>query len=175
MELRQAPLIAESIRWCSNLASPDMLFDWSRLMPAWVTSGQAFYSLGPYFNLLPILTIAMFIYQQKKFMPPPADEQAAMQQKIMKYMMVFMGVLFYKVASGLCIYFIASSVFGIVERRFMPKPIPAGGGGKAESRADAKARDKAVQEATQKAAEKAAADRDRAAQKKKDRSRKKRW
>jgi YidC/Oxa1 family membrane protein insertase len=175
VELRQAPLIAESIRWCSNLAAPDMLYDWSWLMPGWITSGQAFYSLGPYFNLLPILTIFMFIYQQKKFMPPPADEQAAMQQKMMKYMMVFMGVLFYKVASGLCIYFIASSVFGIVERRFLPKTTPPGGAGKAETRADAKARDKAVQEATQKAAQKAAAERDRAARKKKDKNRKKRW
>jgi YidC/Oxa1 family membrane protein insertase len=166
VELRQAPLIAESIRWCSNLAAPDMLYDWFWLMPSWVTSGQAFYSLGPYFNLLPILTIAMFIYQQKKFMPPPADEQAAMQQKIMQYMMIFMGVLFYKVASGLCIYFVASSVFGIVERRFLPKTAPPGSAGKSESRADAKAREKAVQEAMQKSAKKTAADRDGAAQKK---------
>ena len=29
VELRDAPLIAEAIRWCSNLAAPDMLFDWS--------------------------------------------------------------------------------------------------------------------------------------------------
>ena len=46
-----------------------------------------------------------------------ADEQAAMQQKMMKYMMVFMGVMFFKVASGLCIYFIASSLWGLGERR----------------------------------------------------------
>ena len=54
-------------------------------------------------------------------MPPPADEQAAMQQKIMKYMMIFMGIMFFKVASGLCIYFIASSLWGIAERKFLPK------------------------------------------------------
>ncbi len=40
--------------------------------------------LGPYFNLLPCITIALFIWQQKMFMPPPTDEQAAMQQKIMR-------------------------------------------------------------------------------------------
>ena len=28
IELRDAPLISNSIRWCSNLAAPDMLFDW---------------------------------------------------------------------------------------------------------------------------------------------------
>ena len=45
-----------------------------------------------------------------------------MQQKIMQYMMIFMGVMFFKVASGLCIYFIASSLWGIAERKLLPKP-----------------------------------------------------
>ena len=31
VELRQAPLISDAIRWCSNLAAPDMLYDWSRV------------------------------------------------------------------------------------------------------------------------------------------------
>jgi YidC/Oxa1 family membrane protein insertase len=56
------------------------------------------------------------------FMPEPANEQAAMQQKIMKYMMVLMGVLFYKVPSGLCLYSIASSLWGIGERKLFPPP-----------------------------------------------------
>ena len=34
IELRDAPLISHAIRWCSNLAAPDMLFDWSGFMPA---------------------------------------------------------------------------------------------------------------------------------------------
>ena len=33
IELRDAPLFSHSIRWCSNLAAPDMLFDWSGFMP----------------------------------------------------------------------------------------------------------------------------------------------
>jgi YidC/Oxa1 family membrane protein insertase len=44
-----------------------------------------------------------------------------MQQKMMKYMMIFMGVLFFKVASGLCLYFIASSLWSVGERKFLPK------------------------------------------------------
>ncbi|MHB1036532.1 MAG: YidC/Oxa1 family membrane protein insertase, partial [Pirellulales bacterium] len=83
--------------------------------------------LGPYLNVLPLVTIALFLWQQKMFMPPPADEQAAMQQKIMSYMMIFIGVMFFKVASGLCIYFIASSAWGIAERKLLPKMQPAGG------------------------------------------------
>jgi YidC/Oxa1 family membrane protein insertase len=128
VELYQAPLLTESIRWASNLAAPDMLFDWHNFMPAFVSRGVGMFGLGPYFNLLPILTIVLFIWQQKKFMPPPTDEQQAMQQKIMQYMMIFMGILFFKVASGLCIYFIASSLWSIAERQFLPKTAAAGGG-----------------------------------------------
>ena len=122
IELRQAPLFSENIRWCSNLAGPDMLFDWTSWMPDFVTQATGFLGLGPYFNLLPLFTVFLFIFQQKMFMPPPADEQQAMQQKIMKYMMVVIGFMFYKVASGLCIYFIASSLWGIAERKLLPKP-----------------------------------------------------
>jgi YidC/Oxa1 family membrane protein insertase len=121
VELRQAPLLSEAIRWCSNLAGPDMLFDWSSFMPDWINSGVGMFGLGPYFNILPIITIVLFLWQQKKMMPPPTDEQSAMQQKIMKYMMVFMGIMFYKVASGLCLYFIASTLWGMAERKFLPK------------------------------------------------------
>jgi YidC/Oxa1 family membrane protein insertase len=49
-----------------------------------------------------------------------------MQQKIMKYMMIFMGFMFYKVASGLCLYFIASSIWGIAERKLLPAPSAPG-------------------------------------------------
>ena len=136
--LRDAPLISHSIRWCSNLAAPDMLFNWSGFMPEFINSGQGIFGLGPYLNLLPMLTIVLFIWQQKMFMPPPADEQAAMQQKIMKYMMIFMGLLFFKVASGLCIYFIVSSLWGIGERKVLPKTAPAAGT-EVETRAQAKA------------------------------------
>jgi YidC/Oxa1 family membrane protein insertase len=64
------------------------------------------------------------IAQQKMMTPPPADEQQAMQQKMMKYMMVFFGLMFYKVAAGLCVYFIASSLWGFAERKLLPKYKP---------------------------------------------------
>ncbi|MBN2473436.1 MAG: YidC/Oxa1 family insertase periplasmic-domain containing protein [Pirellulales bacterium] len=139
IELRQAPLLSQSIRWCSNLAAPDMLFDWSRYMPDWFNAGSGMFALGPYFNLLPILTIILFIVQQKMFMPPATDEQTAMQQKIMQYMMIFIGVMFFKVASGLCIYFVASSFWGLAERKLLPKHTPAAAAEKPQTRADAKA------------------------------------
>ena len=121
VELRGAPLFSEAIRWCSNLSAPDMLFYWGEMWPQFLFGETGW--LGPYFNVLPLFTVALFLIQQKMFMPPPTDEQSAMQQKIMTYMMVFMGVLFYKVASGLCLYFIASSLWGIGERKLLPKLI----------------------------------------------------
>ncbi|MBX7167106.1 MAG: YidC/Oxa1 family insertase periplasmic-domain containing protein [Pirellulales bacterium] len=119
VELRDAPLISHAVYWASNLAAPDKLYDWSSWMPAMV---QGF--LGPYLNVLPIVTIGLFLWQQKMFMPPATDEQTRMQQQVMKYMMVFMGLMFFKVPSGLCLYFIASSTWGILERKLLPKVTP---------------------------------------------------
>jgi YidC/Oxa1 family membrane protein insertase len=164
IELRDAPLFSQSIRWCSNLAAPDMLYDWSWFMPAFVSSGMGgIFSLGPYFNLLPILGVILTTLQQRMYMPPPADEQAAMQQKVMQYMMVFMGLMFYKFASGLCIYFIVQSLWGFVERKFLPKAVPVAAGGP-ETRAEAKAREKKLADA--------AALREEAARAKKNRGKK---
>jgi YidC/Oxa1 family membrane protein insertase len=121
IELRQAPLIGWFRRWCANLAAPDMFYDWSWFMPRMVTNADAFLvGLGPYLNLLPLVTIGLFLWQQHMFMPEPTNEQAEMQQKIVKYMMVFMGFMFYNVPSGLCLYFIASSLWGIGERKLFP-------------------------------------------------------
>lgn len=119
IELRGAPLISQAVRWCSNLAAPDMLFKWQEYLPAMLGGPNGF--LGPWFNVLPCITIGLFIWQQKMFMPPATDEQTAMQQKMMKYMMVVVGVMFFKVPSGLCLYFIASSLWGITERKLLPK------------------------------------------------------
>ncbi len=105
VDLRMAEFL-----WVDNLAAPDALIK---------DIGFSIPFLGSSFNLLPIITIVLFIAQQKMFMPPPTDEQQALQQKMMSYMMVFMGFLFYRVPAGLCVYFIASSLFGLAERKFL--------------------------------------------------------
>ncbi len=124
VELRQAPLFTSTIRWCSNLAAPDMMLDWSGFMPGFLVAPEGW--LGPYLNLFPLLTIGLFLWQQKLFMPPAVDEQAKMQQQVMKYMMFFMALMFFKVPCGLCLYFIASSLWGIAERLLLPTPKPGG-------------------------------------------------
>src|SRR5262249_9628806 len=119
----------EAVRWCSNLAAPDMLLHWKEwaFMPNFLFGDMGY--IGPYLNLLPIATMGLFILQQKMFMPPPTDEQTAMQAKVMMYMTVFMVFLFYKVASGLCIYFICSSLWGIAEKKLLTKPGAKGSAG----------------------------------------------
>ena len=124
IELRGTPLIP-GISWCSNLAAPDQLFYWEPFLPAFLVSLTGW--LGPYFNILPLITIAFFIIHQKLFTPPATDEQSAMQQKMMKFMMIFMGFLFFRVASGLCLYIIASSAWGVAERLLLPKSKPVDG------------------------------------------------
>lgn len=118
--LRDQPLIP-GMQWCGNLAAPDQLFFWENWMPAVLAAPTGW--LGPYFNILPILTMVLFIAQQKLFTPPPTDDQQKMMQKMMTFMMFFMGVMFFKVAAGLCIYFITSSLWGIIERKLLPKPV----------------------------------------------------
>ncbi|TWT62446.1 membrane protein insertase YidC [Rubinisphaera italica] len=104
VDLRMAQFL-----WIDNLAAPDHLFTMPFALP-W---------LGSSFNLLPMLTVCLFIVQQKMFAPPPANEEQALQQKMMGYMMIFIGFMFYKVPAGLCIYFIASSMWAIAERKIL--------------------------------------------------------
>jgi YidC/Oxa1 family membrane protein insertase len=116
--------------WVANLAAPDMMIWWGEKIP-WISRLQdygGFFYLGPYFNLLPVIAVVLMIMQQKMLTPPPTDEQQAMQMKIMRYMMIFFGLMFYKVAAGLCIYFIASSLWGFAERRMLTKFKPSTGG-----------------------------------------------
>ncbi len=113
----------EPFLWIQNLAAPDMLIWWGERIPFISTPEDlgSFIYLGPFFNVLPILAVALMIWQQNKMMPPPTDEQMAQQQKMMKYMMIMVAVMFYKVAAGLALYFIIGSIWAIVERRFIPK------------------------------------------------------
>ncbi len=111
--------------WIENLAAPDMLFRMPVTLPL----------LGDYLNLLPFLVVALMLVQTKLFSPPATTPEMEQQQKMMKYMMIFMAFMFYKVPSGLGIYFITSSLWQISERLLLPKvtrsapPDVAGGRG----------------------------------------------
>ena len=103
VDLRMAPFL-----WVDNLAAPDAL-----------TSMPTLPFLGSDFNLLPILTVCLFYAQQKMFMPPATTAEQAMQYKMMNGMMFVFGFMFYHVPAGLCVYFIASSLWGMSERKLL--------------------------------------------------------
>ena len=66
--------------------------------------------------------MALFLIQQKMFTPPAVDEQQKMMQKMMSFMMLFMAIMFFKVPAGLCVYFVTSSIWAILEKKLLPKP-----------------------------------------------------
>ena len=108
VNLRQATFL-----YIQDLAAPDMLFKFPYdIEVPW---------LGRYFNLLPFLVVTLMLVQTKLFSPPATTPEAETQQKMMKYMMIFMAFMFYKVPSGLGIYFITSSLWQIGERLLLPK------------------------------------------------------
>lgn len=123
IELRQAAF-ASWTSWASNLAAPDMLSYWGDWMPEYF-SGRGTGWLGPYFNILPMIVVVLFLVQQKLFMPPATDEQTRLTQKMMNFMTLFMGLFFFRVPAGLCVYFITSSLWGIGERVLVKKTLPS--------------------------------------------------
>lgn len=96
--------------WISNLAAPDQLFKFPTDIPL----------LGPYFNLLPLAVAGLMLVHTKLFSPPAATPEQEQSQKVMKWMMVVMAVMFYRVPAGLCVYFITSSLWSIGERMLLP-------------------------------------------------------
>lgn len=117
----------EPFLWFPNLAAPDMTIPWSESIPFFSTPWSRFGSfsflyLGPYFNVLPLAAVVLFYVQQRLTMPPPTDDIQAQQQAIMKYMLIFTALFFFKVAAGLCVYFIVGGLWAILERRLVPKP-----------------------------------------------------
>lgn len=104
--------------WIDNLAAPDALAELPFTIP-WFGFTT--------FNLLPILTVILFVAQQKMFTPPPTSEEQAMTYKMMNFMMIAIGFMFYRVPAGLCLYFISSSLWGICERTLLKKNVNSDG------------------------------------------------
>jgi YidC/Oxa1 family membrane protein insertase len=111
IELRQA-----SFLWIDDLTRPDML----AMMPFSLPF------LGNYFNLLPILYVIVTLVNQK-MMPQSEDPQAQAQQKMMSFMMVAFGFIFYSFAAGLMVYFITSALIGIFEQKMIRRELRAAG------------------------------------------------
>lgn len=125
--------------WIRDLSAPDGFYSphppWNIHIP--LISGIS----GPIhaFNLLPII-MALTMYAQQKLTqkltkpatPPkpvldaegnPVPDQMAQQQKIMNFMMIFFGFMFYNFPSGLNLYILTSNLLGMGEQWLIRKHI----------------------------------------------------
>ena len=89
--------------------------------------------------LLPtLMIISMFVMQ--KMTPMTAADPA--QQRMMMLMPLFFGVIFYRLASGLVLYYMTANLVGIAQQliinRFIPITAPAGGSAPPANRSGAK-------------------------------------
>lgn len=97
-----------SFLYIEDLTKPDMLFPFPFHIPF----------LGEYFNLLPVLYVVLTMLNFK-MQPRSDDPQAAAQQKMMGFMMVFFGFIFYGFASGFMLYIMTSAALGIAESKII--------------------------------------------------------
>ena len=111
IELRQTAFL-----WIGDLTQPDMLFQMPFALPL----------LGDWFNLLPLIYVVVTLINQR-MMPKSEDPQVQAQQKMMTFMMIAFGFIFYSFASGLLIYFIISALVGIGEQKLIRKELAAAG------------------------------------------------
>ncbi len=110
--------------WITDLAAPDAVISWPAITVPLL--GWEIVSL----NLLPLLlTVAMFL--QAKLNPSMTGQtgaattpEAQKQQKMMRIMMpVMMLLIFYKAPSGLTLYIMTSTFFGVAEQYVIRKHI----------------------------------------------------
>ncbi len=66
-------------------------------------------------NILPLLMGVTFFINAKFTSPPPANEQQAQQQKIMKFVTLLFPIFLYGAPAGLTLYIFTSTLAGIVD------------------------------------------------------------
>jgi len=110
-------------------------------------------------NLIPVLMGVVFFIQQKYQAPPPTANmtpEQLQQQKMMKWMMVFLfPIMLYSAPSGLTLYIATSTLVGIyesmrvrkeIEKMDFSKPAPAGNNWLSKAYATAMKRAQAAQQ-----------------------------
>lgn len=108
VELRGASFIPG---WIDNLTAPDVLFSWTTPIPF----------IGNQFHLLPILLGLVMFVQQRMMSTLPKDpslwtDQQRQQRAMTTIMPLVFTVMFYHFPSGLNIYWLSSTLLGIVQQ-----------------------------------------------------------
>jgi len=102
--------------WIDNLTAPDIAFSWNMPIPL----------IGTEFHVLPIIMgIIMFLQSKFSSKTPKNVSQMTDQQRQQKalstVMPIIFTVIFYKMPSGLNIYYLFFSLFGILQQWIMNK------------------------------------------------------
>ena len=102
-----------SFLYIGDLTQPDMLFPLLRdyQLPLIGT-------MFAYFNILPILYVILTVVNQR-LQPRPADPQMQSQHRMMTFMMVAFGFIFYNFPAGFMLYIMTSAALGIVESKLI--------------------------------------------------------
>ncbi|MBI3312773.1 MAG: membrane protein insertase YidC [Candidatus Omnitrophica bacterium] len=106
IELKGAPFIF----WIHDLSEPDRLFQFSFNIPF----------LGDAFNLLPLLMIGSMVWQQKL---TPQSGATPEQTKMFAFMPVIFGFIFYKMPSGLVLYWFLNNMLSIIHQTFVKRMV----------------------------------------------------
>jgi len=104
--MRSIALKGAQFLWIKDLSEPDRLFMLPKSLPI----------LGNEINILPIvMAIEMFV--QQKFSMPAASSSSAEQQKMMMFLMpILFGFIFYKMPSGLVLYWFVNSTLMLINQ-----------------------------------------------------------
>jgi YidC/Oxa1 family membrane protein insertase len=130
IELRNAPFFG----WIDNLAGPDVLYQLPTTLPV----------IGNHISLLPLLMGGTMLWQSAIGSPMGGAAAAgpmAQQQFMMKWVMpIMMTFFFYKMPSGLVLYWIVNTLMGIaqqvqINRKFGPAPAVVAAAPQSEGRA----------------------------------------
>ncbi|MBI4602773.1 MAG: YidC/Oxa1 family insertase periplasmic-domain containing protein [Planctomycetes bacterium] len=102
-----------SFLYIEDLTRPDNLFPLGFAVPfaGWTT-----------FNLLPVLYVILTVVQQR-LQPKPEDPQMLTQYRMMTFMMVFFGFIFYSFPAGFMLYIMTSAGLGILESKIIKAEI----------------------------------------------------
>jgi len=105
-------LRGESFLWCCDLSRPDSVY---------VVPGMGFIPLlgipgiGLPLNIMPLLYLATAWWQST--LTPVSPQMDPAQQKMLKYMPVFFGVLFYNYSAGLTLYWTTQNLMTILQTK----------------------------------------------------------
>ena len=115
---RSVSLKGANFLWIKDLSQPDRLF----LLPFDLPL------IGNEFNILPILMMVTMFFQQKlssKSMATADPTQAAQQKMMTTFFPLLLGAIFYKLASGLTLYFITFYLLSTFTQWRISKTMPA--------------------------------------------------